>query len=107
MTTRAIDFARRYAAQILAAISLAMLFASCHKRATRNECQTIFDRIVELELGEIGYRDPALAARKRRHLTWRHRATIAECIGRRLPPNALRCIQKAKSTEELSHQCLR
>lgn len=77
------------------------------RRATAEDCRAIFDRIVAIELRELGYRDPVLEKRKRAELSTRFRSDVFKCVGRRLPDGALPCVARAKSTEELSHECLR
>ena len=84
------------------------LWSGCGGRpATDGECRAILDRIVELELGEQGFRDPVLAARKKSELGRRLAPELGLCVGRRLPPDAMACVAVARSTEELSHRCLR
>lgn len=96
-------------ALVTAALS-ALLFAlaGCsERRATEAECRKIFDRIIDIELSERGFRDPALAERKRDELARRYHAEIQACTAQALPSNAMDCIARARTTEELSHVCLR
>ncbi len=76
-------------------------------RATPEQCDQIFARIVDLELAEMGYADPVLAERKKTEL----RATLApelrRCPGRRLAAGALDCVKRAATAEEISHRCLK
>lgn len=82
--------------------------AACDQRkADEADCRAIFDRIVEVELREMGFRDPELAKRRQAELAERHRGLIAQCVGRSLPVGALECVSSADSTEEISHDCLR
>ena len=79
---------------------LVLLGASCHRRrATPADCQQILDRIIELELSERGFRDPALAARKQRELRSKLSGEIEACQGRLLSTRALACVRSAGSTE--------
>lgn len=97
-------------AHLLRPLSLVLLVVSaegCTKQqATRADCDTIFDRIVEIELRETGYRDEALLTRRRAELRRRHQARIDACVGRPLRPGAMRCVAEAETTEALSHDCL-
>jgi hypothetical protein len=89
-------------------VGLLSLTSACgSERATPAQCAAIFDRLVELELQEMGYNDPVLAARRTQELAARHRDELGNCVGRPLPANALICMQSAESAEELSHVCLR
>lgn len=74
--------------------------------ATRAECETIFERLVALELAEMGYRDPALVDIRRRELAKRFSEDLQACEGRTLPEGAMACIAAATSAEDLSHRCL-
>jgi len=87
---------------------LALGVTSCnHRRATREDCQQILDRIVALELRERGFRDSALLERKSNELRQTLAPELSQCWGRRLSEKALACIRTAESTEQLTHACLR
>lgn len=89
------------------AVWLAFCVQSCTgERATEQQCHAIFDRIVEIELEEMGFRDPALAARHKTELRARYQSALRGCIGRDISAHALSCVATAKTTEELSHKCL-
>lgn len=75
--------------------------------ATAEQCAVILDRIVELELREQGYRDPALTERKRAEFRRLFADELGRCEGRRLPAGAMACIEAAVSAEQVSHVCLR
>jgi hypothetical protein len=84
------------------------LTVGCRREPARVEdCSLILDRIVEVELADQGFRDSALAARKKEQLRRRFDADLNRCPGRRLPAGALACMRQAKSSEEISHACLR
>ena len=91
------------------AIALCLIAApGCSRgRASAEDCREIFDRIVELELRERGFRDPALTARKRRELGRRLAGELDACVGRPLDPGALPCLRSATTNEEITHRCLR
>jgi hypothetical protein len=86
---------------------LAALTACDGRRATHEDCRQILDRLVDLELEERGFRDPALAARWRFQAEAAHTADLAACEGQRIPRTALACVQAAANSEEVSHRCLR
>jgi hypothetical protein len=90
------------------AVILTSTLSGCGRtRASAADCEKILDRIVEIELQERGFRDQALADRKRRELRETLSAQLKECQGKQLKPGALACVAKAKSAEEISHECLR
>lgn len=91
---------------------VALLFTVClqsctRERATEQQCHAIFDRIVEIELEEMGFRDVVLAARRKDELRARYQNAVRGCIGRDISARAMSCVATAKTTEELSHKCLR
>ncbi len=93
--------------QKLALLTLLTPLACTSTNATENDCDAILTRIVELEIREQGYRDPALVKRKQARLRRTFADEIARCVGRRLPQGAMECIATASSAEQVSHTCLR
>jgi hypothetical protein len=90
------------------ALLLVAALAGCHRHpATPAECRTILDRIVELELRELGFRDPALQQRKIAAAEQLFAPDLVRCSGVRVRDSALSCVRIATSVEELSHRCLR
>ncbi len=95
---------------ILAGAALcSVLFGSgCNRRrATEDECRAIFDRIVDIELEERGYRDPMLAERRKTELRRQFDDRVRACVGRPIPDDAMGCVARAGTAESLSHECLR
>jgi hypothetical protein len=91
-------------------VSLAVASATmgCRReRLTPQDCRELLGRITDLELAERGYRDPALAARRKAELAIRLAPELAACEGRRVRPGALECARSARTAEDLSHGCLR
>lgn len=94
---------------LLIALGFGATLLACDEgpRATHADCVAIVDRIVDIELHEQGFRDPALAIRRRREMRKRLELDIRRCVGRRLPKGAMRCVKQARGVEDLSHHCLR
>jgi hypothetical protein len=90
-----------------AALAVTSLFGCRRDRATAEVCGAILDRIVEVELDEQGFRDAALAAQKKLELRRLLEADLRRCFGRKLRSDALACVKVARTTEEISHVCLR
>jgi hypothetical protein len=91
-------------------VSLMLLSASLAggcggRRAAREDCISILHRLVDLELEERGFRDPALSSRRRAEAERTHAADLAACEGKRMPRSAMACVRAATSSEELSHRC--
>lgn len=91
-----------------ALIVVAMLaLVGCEARATETDCTAILNRIVDLELLEQGFRDPVLAAQKREEMRQALAGRMRGCVGKAIRPDALACVREARSSEEISHRCLR
>ncbi len=93
---------------ILPMVLTTWLLSGCsNEGASMEQCRAIFDRLVSVELEEMGFRDPTLAGLTRSELSARYQTEIAECVGRRLPPHAMSCVMAANNAETVSHECLR
>ena len=93
---------------VLALGLAALLAAGCGgRRATAEDCREILDRLVDLELQERGFRDPALTARWRAEAESAYAADVAACQGKRMPRAAMSCVRAAATSEEMSHRCFR
>lgn len=90
----------------LAAATGSCLAACSSSPATTEQCRVIFDRLVALELHEMGFADPALTRRKQEELAARYQAELAACVGTPLPEGAMRCVAAATTAEIVSHDCL-
>ena len=81
--------------------------SGCHQhRATTEDCNTVLDRLVEIELDVFGYRDPVLHARWRDELERRFSADVDRCRGRKVRDDFRSCLKKAKTSEQVEHRCL-
>ena len=87
--------------------ALMSLVACDSKRATPEQCRAIFNRLVVLEMAEMGFDDPVLTQRRQIDFAYRYRENINSCVGRKIPPGALECVKSAKTAESVSHDCLR
>jgi hypothetical protein len=87
----------------------AALVASCGgaRPATEADCGALLDRLVELELAERGFHDPALLSRRQAEARTRFAPDLEACRGRRLPAAALDCATRAATAEAVAHGCLR
>jgi hypothetical protein len=93
---------------LLLACSLA---AGCGHPATEAECQTIVERIVELELKAQKVTDPTEIAKRRTEslgvaADGGKPESLQGCIGRNITDRALVCVRNAQSASEISDRCL-
>jgi hypothetical protein len=87
---------------------LATVGVSCHReRLTAQDCGLLLDRITALELVERGFRDPALAARRKIEMRARLKGELDACVGRRVRSGAMDCAVASATIEDLSQRCLR
>ncbi len=86
---------------------LSITLAACGKPASEADCAAILDRIVELELREGGFNDAVLIAKRQVEMRTKLGGELGDCVGRRLPKDALECVRRADSAEAISHRCLR
>ena len=91
---------------VLHVFAFVMLSACEPQRASARQCRQIFDRLVVLELQELGFDDPALAERRQAELAARFQQELASCTGRPLKAGAMACVEAANNSEILSHDCL-
>ena len=92
----------------LLVITLLAGLAGClrHERADFHLCESIMDRIVDLELAAMNIHDDALAERRRLELRRDLAPELQRCVGRRAPKGAHVCVESARTMSELTHECL-
>jgi hypothetical protein len=91
-----------------AALAASPVIAGCHRHvASAADCRAILDRLVELELKESGYRDPALAPRWQQELARRFEADLRHCQTLRVRADLPSCLGAAQNPEEIAHRCLK
>jgi len=89
------------------------LLCGCGHPATEADCELIAVRIAELELRAQSITDPAEIQRKKNETlglggVGNSRKELLEgCVGRRITEKALACVRQAKTSEEITSQCLR
>jgi hypothetical protein len=82
------------------------LLAGCGRPATKDDCERIVQRIVELELKEAKITDAENVREqvKETKNAFRQRA-MRECVGKRITDRALACVRTAKTSKELVDGC--
>jgi hypothetical protein len=86
-------------------VILASAGCVCH-RATTEDCSAILDRIIELELTESGYRDNVVRARWKGDLGRRFAPDVERCQGLAVKDDLHRCLERARTSDEIVHNCL-
>ena len=84
----------------------AVLLVGCGHPATVEECETIVERVVELELKQrnrSGEAEIRATAEKTKQAV--HDATMNQCVGRRITKEAMDCVRAAKTSQDLVNDC--
>jgi hypothetical protein len=99
---------RRRSTALPLALACALILASgCHRHAASpDDCAAVFERLVDLELSEGGYRDPILRDRWRQNLAHRFAPDVARCHGLRVRDDLAPCLAAARTSEDVAHRCL-
>ena len=86
--------------------SVVLVLWACGRPATREDCELIIDRNVELQMKQMQITDPALVEKRKAEI----RATMSDqlkgCVGKRVTDKTMTCVKTAASAEEID-QCLR
>jgi hypothetical protein len=90
---------------------VATVAAACGHPASQAECQTIVERIIELELKAQNVNDPAEVAKRRSESLGTSAdggrpEVLQGCIGRHITDRALACVRRAESASEITDRCL-
>jgi hypothetical protein len=80
--------------------------AGCGRKATRDDCEVVVDRNVELQLKALGVTDAAVVSKRRVEMRTAMREDIDHCIGKRVTDSTMACVKKAETTEAVD-KCLR
>lgn len=85
----------------------AATLAGCHRHAaTPADCRAILNRLVEMELAESGFRDPALVPRWQAELARRFDDELRRCRAVRVRDDLTACLQSAQNPEQVAHRCV-
>jgi hypothetical protein len=83
------------------------MMAGCGKPATEVQCAEIVARIAELEAKSEPGADAASVARRVEEAKTEFKDNARrECVGKRIRANALECVRKATTAEEIVKRCL-
>jgi len=77
------------------------LLTACGRPATHDDCERIFQRIVELELRDLQTTDPAIIAKKTGDLRASYGPELEGCVGKRIRKDLVACLEKATQASEV------
>lgn len=96
---------RRVITFVLVSASLVAL-TGCGRKATREDCEAVVDRNVELQLKELGVSDPAIVAKRREEMRASMKDDIDKCIGKRVTDGMMSCVKSAEKADKID-KCMR
>lgn len=91
----------------IALLTLAGLAGCHHHVATQADCRAILNRLVEMELVESGFRDPALVPRWQAELARRFDDDLRRCRDVQVRDDLPACLRAAQNPEQVAHQCMK
>jgi hypothetical protein len=95
------------ARRIVAVALLAAGLGGCHRHmATPDDCRAILNRLVEMELTESGFHDPALVPRWQGELARRFDGDLRRCRSIRVRDDLATCLRDAQNPEQVAHRCV-
>ena len=89
-----------------------MLFAGglfvggCGHPATKEECDEILNKVIDLELKDRKNEGTQLEKRKAEVKQAREADLMSKCLNKRVTDSAMQCIRTATSVDQITQQCL-
>ncbi len=88
------------------ALFLAPVLVGCGRKATREDCEVVVDKNVELQLKALGVTDPAVVIKRRDEMRAAMRDDIDKCVGKRVTDGMMTCVRSAETADKID-KCLR
>ncbi len=92
--------------RIRLACCVAIVIAGCGRHATREDCESIVDRNVEVQLKALGVNDSALVQKRKEELRASMKNDIETCVGKRVTDGMMACVRSAETADQID-KCLR
>jgi len=93
-----------HAGRLLVATSL--LVVGCGRKATREDCEMIVDRNIEVKLRADGVTDPSVIQKRKDEIRPTLKEDIDKCVGKRVTESMMTCVKTAETAEQID-KCLR
>jgi len=97
---------RRVVHLALLSSTILVTLAGCGHKATREDCEVVVDRNVELQLKALGVTDPSTVAKRREEMRASMKEDIDKCVGKRVTDGNMACVKNAETAEKID-ECLR
>jgi hypothetical protein len=82
------------------------MLVGCGRKATREDCEVVVDKNVELQLKALGVTDPAIVTKRREEMRAAMRDDIEKCVGKRVTDANMSCVRNAETADKID-KCLR
>jgi hypothetical protein len=83
-----------------------LVLTGCGRKATREDCDAVVDKNVELQLKALGVVEPGTVQKRRDEMRASMKDDIDKCVGKRVTDSMISCVKSAESTEKID-KCLR
>ena len=87
-------------------VLVALAVSGCGRKATREDCEAVVDKNVELQLKALGVTDPAIVEKRRSEMRNSLSDDIEKCIGKRVTDSMMACVKNAETADKID-KCLR
>jgi hypothetical protein len=84
----------------------ALALMGCGRNATREDCELIVNRNVEVQLKAMGVSDEPTVQKRTGELRTQMKSDIDECVGKRITDGMIACVKGADSAEAIT-KCMR
>ena len=82
------------------------VLVGCGRKATREDCEVVVDKNVELQLKALGVTDPAIVGKRRDEMRAAMKDDIDKCVGKRVTDGMMTCVRNAETADKID-KCLR
>lgn len=90
----------------IVAIALVFVAVGCGRKATREDCELVVDRNIEVKLRADGVTDPETIEKRKDELRASLKEDIDKCVGKRVTDGMMSCVRAAETAEQID-KCLR
>ncbi len=94
------------ASQIPCVALAAVLLSACGRKATLEDCQSVVDRNVEVELMRQRVTDPVQIEKRKTEIRRELDPLVKECVGKRVTDSMMACVKRADSSQAID-ECMR
>lgn len=85
---------------------LSLFVTACGRKATREDCEMVVERNIEVKLKADGVTDPGVIQKRKDELKGILKDDIDKCVGKRVTEGMMTCVKGAQTAEQID-KCLR